>query len=129
MQYSEEKTLDSFKKINTESLDSLKDNVYLQLINSKYLYTYGNVSHRKKLDLAIVYSVQEKTKDNFITYFLTEDDLKRYNVTQDEVYQIALNNSENNRKLRLVTLSESIMMTNMLYPLSIRMPKDRKSVV
>ena len=128
MQYSEEKTLDSFKKINTESWDSLKDNVYLQLINSKYLYTYGNVSHRKKLELAIVYSVQENTKDNLITYFLTEDDLKRYNVTQDEVYQTALRNSENNRKLRLVTLSESIMMTNMLYPLSIRIPNATMGV-
>ena len=35
MNYSDEKDLSNFKKVNTSSWDTIKDNVYIRLMNAK----------------------------------------------------------------------------------------------
>ena len=37
MNYSDEKDLSNFKKVNTSSWNTIKDNVYLRLMNAKYI--------------------------------------------------------------------------------------------
>jgi hypothetical protein len=74
------------------------------------------------LDLAMVFAVQEKIKDDLKVYYLSKKDIKRYNVSEDVLQITAVRNTENNRKKRLVLLSDNIAMSNMLYPISTKAP-------
>ena len=75
MQYSEEKTMERFKKINTDSWESIKDNVVVHLINSKYVPSYDkDLFYKKTLDLAMVFAIHEKDKDELkIQVFFLKD--------------------------------------------------------
>lgn len=123
MKYNEEKTLERFVKLNTDTWEGIKDNVMVHLINSKYLSQYGkDVCYNKVLDLAMVFAIQEKDKDGLRIYYLSNEDTKKYGVTIETLREVAMKNAEHSRKKRLVTLSDSIAMTNMLYPLAVKMP-------
>lgn len=81
MKYSDEKDMQNFKKVNTSSWDDLKDNLFVRLINERYLSQYGDdIAHVKMMDLVMVFSVQEKIKDTMLSYLLTNEDLKNMNV-------------------------------------------------
>ena len=76
MKYIDEKNINNFKKINTSSWDSIKDNVYLRLMNKKYIDKYDeNIAYKSFLDLAIVFSLQEKTKNSIVSHILTKKEL------------------------------------------------------
>lgn len=123
MKYSDEKDIHNFKKIDTSSWESLKNNVFVRLINSKTLSKYGdNIAHAKFLDLALTFSVQEKVKDTMLSYLLTEDDLSYFNVSLESVKETALENTTNDRKKRIMTMKESVLKNNVMYPV-LQLPK------
>ena len=63
MQYSEENTIERFKKINIHSWESIKDSIVVHLINSKYIPSYGqDLYYINILDLAMVFAILEKEK-------------------------------------------------------------------
>ena len=123
MQYSDEKDMVNFKKVNTSSWEDLKDNVFIRLINERYLTQYGNdIAHVKMMDLVMVFSVQEKIKETMLSYLLTNEDLKLMNIEIDEVRKTAVSNSSHDRKRRIMTFKESTLKNNMMYPV-LQIPK------
>lgn len=117
MQYVDEKDIQKFQKIDTSSWDSMKDSVFLRLINKKFLNKYGeNIAYVNYLDLALVFSVQEKTKDTMLSHILTEEELKELNVSINEVKQVAFKNTKHDRKKRIMTFKENILKDNIMYP-------------
>lgn len=117
MKYSDETDMQNFKKVDTSSWDTLKDNVFVRLINGKYVDKYGdNVINTPFMDLTLTFSVQEKSKDTILSYLLTEKDLERFNVTAEEVKDTALHNTTCDRKKRVMTFKESMLKSNPMYP-------------
>lgn len=117
MKYSDEKDLSNYKKVNTDTWDDIKDNIRLRAINTKYLSEYGNhIAHKKFLDISLTLSLQEKQKQ-MLSYILTEDDLKKYDISFDEAFKVAKENSLSDRKRRILPLREYILQSEMLYPL------------
>lgn len=120
--YNDEKDLSNFKKIDTASWETLKDNVFVRLINAKYIPKYNeDIVYDKKLDLAITFSVQECDNDGkgkvVLSHMLTNDDLKTFDVDITTVRHCAFHNMANNRKRRLMTFKEYTIKGNLLYPL------------
>lgn len=129
MKYNDEKDMQNFKKVNVDSWDSMKDSVYLRLINARYLSKYGDdIAHDIFLDLAIVYSVQEKSDDTLLSHLLTNEDIQRLNVEQKEVHDIACSNLLYDRKRRTLTFGENIMKENMMYPLARKLPNQQMGI-
>ena len=117
MEYSDETDLSNYKKVNTDTWDNIKDYIKLRAINTKYLEEYGNhIACKKFLDISLTLSLQEK-QDKMLSYVLTEEDLKKYNVSFDEAFKIAKDNSLSDRKRRILPLREYMMQSELLYPL------------
>lgn len=117
MKYVDGTNMEEFKKINTSSWDTLKNNVFLRLINKKCLNKYGeNIAHINFMDLALVFSVQEKTNKTILSHILTEEELENLNVTLDEVKTVASKNTNYDKKKRILTFKESTLKNNTLYP-------------
>ena len=116
------KDMQNFKKVNTSSWDDLKDNLFVRLINERYLSQYGDIAHVKMMDLVMVFSVQEKIKDTMLSYLLTNEDLKNMNVEPYTVMTFAMHNSSNDRKRRIMTFKESTLKNNLMYPV-LQIPK------
>lgn len=117
MKYSDEKDLSKYKKVHTDTWDNIKDYIRLRAINTKYLEEYGNhIACKKFLDMSLTLSLQEKQKE-MLSYVLTEEDLERYNVSFDEAFKIAKDNSLSDRKRRILPLREYMMQSELLYPL------------
>lgn len=123
MKYSNEKDMQGFKKVDTSSWESLKDNVFIRLVNQKSLIQYDNVAYIKFLDLALTFSVQEKSNDVMLSHLLTEEDLKSFGVSIDEVKYVALSNTTHDRKKRILTFRESALKNNIMYPI-LRIPNS-----
>ena len=128
MIYSDEKDFYNFKKIDTSSWDTIKDNVYIRLMNEKYIPSYNDdIAFIKKLDLAITFSVQEivtaKSKKKMLSHMLTNQDLKNMNIDIDTVYSNALKNTATNRKRRIISFKEYSIMHNIMYPM-LTIPKE-----
>lgn len=124
MHYIDEVSMEKLNKVNTSSWNTAKDNVFLRLINEKYLSKYGeNVAYTKFLDLAVVFSLQEKKDNTIVSHLLTKEELSKFNVDIDEVKKTALCNSSNDRKRRVMTFKQHILKDNILYPI-LRMPKQ-----
>lgn len=118
MKYSDEKDMQNFKKIDISSWDNIKDNVFVRVMNRKYLSKYDdNIAHVPFLDLILTFSVQEKSKEGTLSHMLTNEDLESFNVSAEEVKKVALCNTTYNRKKRLMTLKESALTNNPMYPI------------
>lgn len=122
MQYIDERNMQNLKKTDASSWETLKENVFVRLINKKYLKEYGDVAYTTLLDLAMVFSVQEKTKAGIMTHLLTNDELKTLGVEVDEVKTTAMTNTGNDRKRRIMTFKESTLKNNVMYPV-LQIPK------
>ena len=123
MNYSDELDFQKFKKTDTSSWETIKDNVFVRLINSKYLTKYGdNVINVPFLDLLLTFSVQEKSKETMLSHLLTKEDLKQFNVSAEEVKNTALHNTAYDRKKRILTFKESTLKNNPMYPI-LRVPQ------
>lgn len=122
MNYSDEKDLSNFKKVNTSSWNTIKDNVYIRLMNAKYIPSYNeDIAFIKKLDLAITFSVQEviteQSKKKMLSHMLTNQELKDMDIDIDTVYRDTLQNTAQNRKRRVMTFKEYTIMHSTLYPM------------
>ena len=118
MEYSDETDLSNYKKVNTDTWDDIKDYIMLREINTKYLEEYGNnIACKKFLDISLTLSLQEK-QEKMLSYVLTEEDLKKYNVSFDEAFKIAKDNSLSDRKRRILPLREYMIQSELLYPLA-----------
>lgn len=118
MRYINETDMSNFKKINTSSWETIKDNVRIRLMNHKYVSHYGDIVFRKSMDLAITFSIQEKSKDgSILSHMLTFQDLSNYNISEDELYTVAIHNMGTDRKRRMLTVKEHMLSKNTLYPL------------
>jgi hypothetical protein len=123
MKYSDEKDMQNFKKVDVSSWDGIKDSVFVRLINNRYLDQYGkDIVYIKKMDLAMVFSVQEKVKDVILSYLLTNKDLENMGVELSTVKEIAVHNSSHDRKRRIMTFKENVIMSNLMYPV-LQIPK------
>ena len=118
MKYRDETDIQNFKKIDASSWDTLKDDVYIRLMNRKYVNQYGNnVAHIPFMDLALTFSVQEKSKDTILSYLLTNEDLKSFGVNAEAVRDAALHNTSHDRKKRVMTFKESTLKSNPMFPI------------
>lgn len=118
MKYNDEKDLQNFKKLNTASWDTVKDSVFVRLMNEKYVSKYNeNIAYVKFLDLAMTFSVQEKSNDTILSHMITKDDLSKWNVDLETVQHIAKHNTEYDRKKRIMTFKQSALKNNIMYPL------------
>ena len=118
MNYSDEIDMQKFKKTDTSSWNTIKDNVFVRLMNSKYLNKYDeNIVNVPFLDLVLTFSVQEKSKDTVLSHLLTKEDLKILNVDIEEVKKTAMHNTTYDRKKRIMTFKESTLRSNTLYPI------------
>lgn len=123
MQYTDEMDMQKFKKIDTSSWESLKNDVYIRLINKKSLSKYGeDIAYAPFMDLALTFSVQEKSKDTMLSYMLTNKDLENFHVDINEARKVALDNTSNDRKKRIMTFKESTLKNNVMYPI-MQIPK------
>lgn len=122
MTYSDEKDLQNFNKVNASSWDTIRDNIYIRLMNAKYIPSYNkDIAFVKKLDLAITFSVQEivttKSSKKMLSHMLTNQELSEFGVDIDTVYSEAMFNTSTNRKRRIMTFKEYTIMHSLLYPL------------
>lgn len=124
MKYVDETDLEKFTKVNTSSWDTMKDNVFIRLINEKYLNKYGNnIAHADFLDLSVVFAVQEKSRDTITSHILTKEELKKLNIDTKEVQKTAFENTSNDRKKRILTFKEDIVKNQVMYPI-LSIPKN-----
>ena len=120
MIYVDEKSLHSFKKINTLTWDTVKNNVYIRLMNIKSVSHYDkDIAFVKVADLAVTFSVQEidSTEKTLISHMLTVNELTDYGISIDIAYSKALENTLRNRKRRIISLREYMVMHEVAYPL------------
>lgn len=113
----EKASLHKFKKVNTENWDTIKDNVFIDLINSKYKETYGNPVSDNIMDLSFVYVLRENAKNSILSHMFLEEDLQKYNIDKDILRETAIKNSEKSRSKRIAPLSEIARMQSVMYPL------------
>lgn len=124
MKYIDEKNIKNFKKINTSSWNNIKNNIYLRLMNKKYIDKYDeNIAYKSFLDLAIVFSLQEKTKNSMTSHMLTNEELIDFDIDIEEAFKTAIENSSNNRKKRILTFKEHGIKNHNLYPI-LKIPED-----
>jgi len=117
MQYINESNMDNFKKIDSSSWETLKSNVYLRLINIKTLDKFGDdIAYLKYLDLAIVFSVQEKRSQSMLSHMLTNAELQSFGITVEDAYREAFDNTKHDKKRRIMTFKESTLKNNVMYP-------------
>lgn len=122
MQYIDENDIRNFQKLNILSWDTVKDNVYVRLINEKYLTKYGeDIAYVKFLDLAITFSLQEKNKGQMVCHMLTNQEITHWNIDLNTVKEAALHNTAYDRKRRIMTFKESTLKNNVMYPI-LRIP-------
>lgn len=123
MKYVDEANMEKFTKIDTTSWDTVKDNVYIRLMNAKYIGKYdSDIVHTNFLDLIITFSIREKGDGIIKSHILTNDDLKQWNVDQEEVSKVAFDNSLHDRKKRIMTFKEHVMKDSPMYPI-LRIPQ------
>lgn len=120
MQYIDEKSIQSFEKVDISSWESMCDNVFVRLINKKYVNKYNdNIATKDFLDLSICVSLQEKRQNTLKSYLFTENDFKRYHIDFNEALEKAMRNTENERGKRILTLNQFMCMHHPVYPLMI----------
>lgn len=112
-----EENLSSFTKINVDSWDTIKDNVFARIINAKFLSKFQDVCYKKYLDLSIIFYVREIVKGKMRVYYFKKTDLETYGIDDKKLYQTAKENTLNDRKKRIVNFEENILMDNPMYPL------------
>ncbi len=118
MKYSDEMDLQNFKKVDTTSWEAVKDNVFIRLINEKYISKYDeNIVYVKFLDLAMTFTVREKANNIVLCHMITNSDLATWNVDIETVRKSAQHNTAYDRKKRIMTFKESTLKNNMMYPI------------
>lgn len=124
-------TLEGFKKADTSSWETLQQSIYVRIMNEKYLEYYNpDIAHSKFMDLVYTVAVQEHDRECFRSHMLTNQELKEYDVSFDDILVQAMNNSSHDRNKRLMRMRDSLMMReNPISPLCVSIPKDMPLMV
>lgn len=118
MKYKDEKNIQAFKKVNTDSWNTIKDDVFVRFLNTKCIDKYNeDIACVNFMDLSMTFSVNEVVGDVFVTHMLTNSEIESYGVDLDVVKATAIHNSSKDRRKRIVSFKESILRTNPMHPL------------
>lgn len=108
--------------VQDKSWDNIKDKIFCRVMNAKCIDKYNkDIVYDNILDLAITYSVMEKTKEGMQSHMLTQADVEKMNVDVNEIKKTAKKNTSSKRTRRIWTLKEFTTQDNPLFPLS-KMP-------
>lgn len=103
--------------INTSCWDTLQNNVTVRLMNKKFLSEYEDIAYMPFLDLAITFVVQEKSDNTILCHSLTNQEIADLGVDIAEVKMVAMQNLKYSRHRRILTLKESTLKNEVMYPL------------
>ena len=121
MDYIDEKNIRSFEKVNTSSWENMSDNVFIRLINKKYIDKYdSDIASKDFFDLAICISLQERKNNVLKSHLFTQKDLKSYKIDFNTALKQAMQNTENERGKRILSVDKYMCMHNTVYPLITR---------
>ena len=121
--YKEEKDMSSFS-FDTTDWKEIKKNLYYRFVNENVLSQYGdNIPYIKYMDLAKTVTIREKINDVIHSHFITEEDIKRYNVSWEQVVACT-NVSERTKKDGRIDLLSNFLLrhTSSMFPL-VSVPK------
>lgn len=116
MKYRDEKDIQEFKKVNTDSWDTVKDDVFVRFVNTKCVDRYNDdIAKTKFMDLSMTFAINEVIGGSMISHMLTNKEIEQYGVTIDTVKAKAVENSTNDRRKRIISFKESILRTNPMH--------------
>lgn len=103
---------DDFKVLNQQ--EAVKSKVFFCCVSKEQVPS--NIPHREMLDLAIFYGIFLKCQKEMITFVtITKDMMECYHVTEEELFQLAMENTPNLFPESVRTLRE--MLTSILSPM------------
>lgn len=111
---------DVIKKSDIDNWDDIKKKVKWTLVNSKLVNDNDNIIHKDRLDLSMVPVVAElsNNREYLNIYRLTYDDLKNYNISEDELYSAAQENVSNDTHKRIINATRiGFAQKELMYPL------------
>ena len=118
----DEKSLDNFKRFNTDSWEDIKTRISYKLVNKKVFHASDNAEdtvYEDCMDLSKVYIVTELTQDRkkMLSYSLKNSDLERFDKKLEDIVDQVHANYLNDRTKRIRTLKEDILSHEKMYPL------------
>lgn len=116
--YKEEKVMNTFS-FDITDWNEIKKNLYYRFVNEKVLSQYGNdIPYIKYMDLAKTITVREKRDDGVHSYFITNKDIKKYNLTLEQLIACTNVNERNIKDGRVALLSDfMIRNSSSMFPL------------
>lgn len=122
-----EKDRDEIRNIDMFDFDQIRSGIYLMLVNEEMnREKLKGHPHRKFLDLAVIYIVRlKKDNDSNMTYQITNEQMKIWGCTEEELYQLAFYNTP--RLLPPVVIGIEDIIQRMLLEDN-RFPSDFKEV-
>lgn len=127
--YKEFNSLKSFSFFDG-TFESIKNNLFMRLFNKCGLplnKELEDVPYFDCADLVITFSVEEKTYINsnkgINSYLITNEDLQKFNKDKNELRKIATKNIEDKNSVRIETVTDHILRTNVLSPIA-KLPKQ-----
>lgn len=117
---------DNIEKLGlSEDFEELKDYIFLRLFNKDNLpfdYDVDKVPHKKMLDCAITYCVQQKTyigKEKGVNcYLIKNEDLEKWGISIDDLHKIAYKNTREKNNARVETLQKHVSRYHILSPIN-----------
>jgi hypothetical protein len=117
---------DKLEKLGlSEDFEELKSYIYLRLFNKENLpfdCNINSVPHRTMLDCAITYCVQQKTyidrEKGVNCYLIKNEDIERWDVSIDELHNIAYENTRQKNNARVETLQKHVSRYHILSPIN-----------
>lgn len=108
--------IEDMQKIDTSSWEEVSKNIRLRLVNQKVLEYYDeDIASKNMFDLAMTVSLQERNEESIRSHMLTKQELEKYGVSVEDAISKAVENSENDKSRRLLSLRESLMCKNNLF--------------
>lgn len=128
--YKELKSLSEFEMFDG-TLESIKSHISMRMFNKDNLpfdKSLDSIPHSLFVDLVSTFSVENKTyfdKKNkgVICYMLTNEDIEKFNIDKDTLLIIANKNIMKNNSVRIESIQEHIIRSNVMHPLT-RIPSD-----
>lgn len=94
--------------------DNLKDKVRIRYVKNVLLdYQYKNVPYKKFLDLAKIIHIESKDKNNNKnSYVINNADMKHFGISEEELFEIAENNTNYDMDVRLFSFKDYLNRLN-----------------
>ena len=122
--YKELESIEDFD-IFDGTFESVKDNLFMRLFNKRNLpfnKQLDDIPYISYADLAITFSIEQKAyfdkRKGINSYLITNEDMKRLNVNEDILKEIAMKNVLDKNSVRIETIQQHIIRTHALSPLT-----------